>query len=161
MFVLLFCFVFSPLVCYQGPKISEKLECTQFNHNLRLVSLFPKKYHSWCSTWIFSTLFNGFLFTEQTGSRVAARIFQRKEVGWGSQCFTPTHGNTSLTSCDADIHTVIHWKTPHSFSVKQSAWWWRPEGWGGGGKGQSYKITAFFRWVTRRGAPNRLSIFIL
>lgn len=54
---VLFCF-FSPLICHKGPKISEKLECTQLNkqtnllkhfsgaHKLRLVCLFPNKHHS-------------------------------------------------------------------------------------------------------------------
>lgn len=36
---LLFCF-FSPLICYQGPKISEKLECTQLNKQTNLKTLF-------------------------------------------------------------------------------------------------------------------------
>ena len=68
----------------------------------------------------------GLVSSEQTGSRVAARIFQSREVGWRSQCFAPK-GSMVLTSCEAEIR-------------------W---GAGGGGEGKEegapYRITAFFK----------------
>ena len=160
-----FCFVlfFSPLICHQGPKISEKLECTQLNkqtnllkhfsgaHKLRLVCLFPNKHHSWSykRSIFFNSLQWVFVHRKQTGNRFAARIFQRRKVGWRSQCFTPTRDPRPVV-----MPTPIHWFTKRDLTVFRLS-----SQRGCEGEGQPYyKITASFRCVTRRGAPNRLSM---
>lgn len=163
MFGLLFCFVFSPLICYQRLKISEKLECTQLNkqtnllkhfsgaHKLRLVCLFPKKYHSWsCKRSIF---FNSlqWVFVHRTDWKQvrSKNFFKGGRWGGGHNVSHPRDPRPVV------MPTPIHlWFTKRDLTVFPLS-----SQRGGGGEGQPYyKITVSFRCVTRRGAPNRLSI---